>query len=576
MTWIIRQLRIERFRGIESLVWRPDPGMNVILGGGDVGKTTILEAIALLLHPTPAPALTDTDYWLRDVGPEFVIEAVISLPEGTVTTHQYKMMWPWGWDGEKLVIPADTENDGGTQAEPVYVWRVRGTADMDLVHEVVHPNNKVEPLPQGVRRSIGLLRLIGDDRTEKDVIRNLLMLLGSRELRGHLLRQLAREDATQRLDDEAKKMLSVLESHFIERGLPSNLGLGITGGQGVSLNSLITLTAQKDGVALPLSSWGSGTRRLSALTIAKVMRSEPSVVLIDEIERALEPYRQRALVKELMASGSQVFITTHSPAVVAAAADASLWYMDARGKLGRLPRSRIIRTHQQRDPETFLARLTVVCEGATEVGFMSVILERTIGDYLEHGIWITDAGGNDEACALLDALAEAGLTFAGVVDNENKKSGTWSQINSRLGDLLIQWPTGCLEEHVIPLFDHDVLPELIADPKNELTGQRLRTLAVRLGIQDTKWETIVAAAGDRLVRLIIDAAKGDAEGVTKEKKGEYKGHAKVWFKSVEGGRELAEKVFDLGAWRKLKNDILPFVNAIRKALGFPQIEELPA
>jgi len=39
---------------------------------------------------------------------------------------------------------------------------------------------------------------------------------------------------------------------------------------------------------------------------------------------------------------------------------------------------------------------------------------------------------------------------------------------------------------------------------------------------------------------------------------------------------LAEKVFRLGAWRKLKNDILPFVNAIRKALGFPQIEELPA
>jgi hypothetical protein len=33
----IRRLSIERFRGIESLIWRPDAGVNVILGGGDTG-----------------------------------------------------------------------------------------------------------------------------------------------------------------------------------------------------------------------------------------------------------------------------------------------------------------------------------------------------------------------------------------------------------------------------------------------------------------------------------------------------------------------------------------------------------
>jgi predicted ATP-dependent endonuclease of OLD family len=44
-------LTIARFRGITSLKWKPSRGVNVILGGGDVGKTTILEAIALLLSP---------------------------------------------------------------------------------------------------------------------------------------------------------------------------------------------------------------------------------------------------------------------------------------------------------------------------------------------------------------------------------------------------------------------------------------------------------------------------------------------------------------------------------------------
>ena len=38
----IYQLVIERFRGIKALSWRPARGVNVILGGGDVGKTTIL------------------------------------------------------------------------------------------------------------------------------------------------------------------------------------------------------------------------------------------------------------------------------------------------------------------------------------------------------------------------------------------------------------------------------------------------------------------------------------------------------------------------------------------------------
>jgi putative ATP-dependent endonuclease of the OLD family len=42
-------LSIKRFRGIKTLSWRPARGVNAILGGGDIGKTTILDAISLLL-----------------------------------------------------------------------------------------------------------------------------------------------------------------------------------------------------------------------------------------------------------------------------------------------------------------------------------------------------------------------------------------------------------------------------------------------------------------------------------------------------------------------------------------------
>jgi putative ATP-dependent endonuclease of OLD family len=76
----IYRLEIERFRGIKTLSWHPQKGLNLILGGCDVGKTTILDAIALLLNPTNFANLLDTDYYLRDVDAGFLIEAVLSLP----------------------------------------------------------------------------------------------------------------------------------------------------------------------------------------------------------------------------------------------------------------------------------------------------------------------------------------------------------------------------------------------------------------------------------------------------------------------------------------------------------------
>src|ERR1019366_7055820 len=102
---VIRALTIKRFRGIDELTWRPGKGLNVILGGGDVGKTTVLEAITLLLSPTNAVTVSDTDYYMRKVDAEFVVEGVFFLSPDSGVNDQLKPSWPWEWNGTEAVVP---------------------------------------------------------------------------------------------------------------------------------------------------------------------------------------------------------------------------------------------------------------------------------------------------------------------------------------------------------------------------------------------------------------------------------------------------------------------------------------
>src|SRR5712692_8736873 len=95
----IHRLSIDRFRSIKSLRWLPAKGVNVILGGGDVGKTTILDAIGLLLSPTNPSVVPDTDYHARNDKDGFAIEAVVSLPAETGISQLTKPSWPWDWNG---------------------------------------------------------------------------------------------------------------------------------------------------------------------------------------------------------------------------------------------------------------------------------------------------------------------------------------------------------------------------------------------------------------------------------------------------------------------------------------------
>jgi hypothetical protein len=104
---------------------------------------------------------------------------------------------------------------------------------------------------------------------------------------------------------------------------------------------------------------------------------------------------------------------------------------------------------------------------------------------------------------------------------------------------------------------------------------RLRTRADRLGVEEKDFALLKVKAGANFKALIIQAALGTVPPGKEDEKNQYRSHAGTWFKSVEGGRELAGKAFSLRLWPSLKPQLLPFCNAVRAAVGLAEIPDLP-
>ncbi|UWR88057.1 ATP-dependent nuclease [Phaeobacter inhibens] len=580
MSSSILKLMIRNFRGVQELEWHPSVGMNIILGGGDTGKTTVLEAVDLLFSPSTSYNVSETDYWMRETATSFTIEAVVRLGDEIDINTQPNMAYPWHWNGEEAVVPDNNEENG----ENDEVYRVRFTANdqQETLWEIVQPDGSTIRFSVGLRRQIGLVSLPSDDRNDKDLRlvygSALDRHIGDPSLRSRIGKQVAGINLQDELSDEAKEALAALDTKFGEKALPGGVSIGLTSSKGISIGALVGLLARKNAdTQLPLSSWGAGTRRLASLEIGASNTNAPSFITVDEIERGLEPYRLRQFLADLSGQDGQKFITTHSPIAIASAPEAQLWYMDSSGRLGSLP-SELVGKQQKNDPETFLSRVAVIAEGVTEVGFLNHLLELALGSApLGHGIRVCNGQGNDHTRKLLKALQEAGLKFAGLADNEGVKTDSWAALKKKMGDLLLQWEEGCTEEAVILAIPDDQIPALIGAEGSDQAGTRLQHLKVRSGAEERTLDSINAAldgTGKTLKQLVIEAASGSSENAPDAQKKAWKSHSSSWFKSEAGGAELAKNAIALGGWSDLSVRLLPLITAILASVELTVSEKL--
>ncbi|NBJ09485.1 AAA family ATPase [Microvirga sp. SYSU G3D207] len=552
----IRRLTIRNYRGLSDFTWDPKPGVNCLIGPGDSGKSTVLAAISLLLAPYPAGPCSEFDYYGRRVGNGFEITAVINVPDPRLLATDRFPPLLQGWrNGEVTPLP---DEDG---AEPVIVVRVRGTPDMEALHEIVPPTEAVEcpPFSVALRRRFALARLSGEDRAPRDLRVGpgslLDKYLGRTDFRPALHQAVAVASRSLELPTSVQEGVASMAALFERANLPTDLHLGIVPpAGGTTLPGMVTLLHGADPAeAIPIALSGTGTRHLALLELSSALALEQPVIVVDEPERGLEPYRQRLAAErivELSGERGHAFLTTHAPAVLSRMPAGSVWRMGPSTEIVALD-SPDLHKVLATDPEALLCPLPVFCEGPTEIGLLSVVLPPLLGGSLDRlGIHLIDGRGQPQVFGRVEAFAAAGLRCAAFLDNE----AAFPEKRARLsaGCHLFVWEDACnIEEAVAQWLPEERLVDVPAWAAEARDGrERSYVDQVRGRFSQPAGRTIgelIDEFGARAVRQALAACMSN----------------NTWFKTVDAGRLLGQRLLDVGLPEAIRRQVEPFAAALR-------------
>ena len=405
-------LKISNFRKLKTATLSFQPGLNILVGANNVGKTAIVDALRALLagHDEPYPRLDSEDlhrikgaaasgdilfeYVFRDLTPDDEADFLAALKpdaDGKLEAHitiRYTeadktgrlRAKRWCGDHEDVGLTADMmENLRGVYLPPLR------DASQSLK-------------PARTSQLSRLFQLLADDAGRDGI-----------------------NDALKKLDDELKMHKPVVNTHMAIKGrhdsmlgtqLAQSLELGLSGSDFQRLASRLSLLVD----AFEIEQNGLGFNNLIFMAVvlselAKNPEANYRGLIIEEPEAHLHPQLQAVLLgylETIKAVGGekpvQLFVTSHSPNFASIADLDSLACLVDTGatvetffprtitfKKGK--REKLERYLDVTRAELFFARRVIFVEGAAELMLVSVLAEKCGYKLRDHGVSLISVEG---------------------------------------------------------------------------------------------------------------------------------------------------------------------------------------
>lgn len=415
----IRKITIKNFRGIKELEWcLPTADVFCFVGKGDSSKSTILEAIRFAFYPQWNLTLSDSDFYQCKVEHPIVIEVTIDdLIEEFCSLYKYGQ-YLRGWNEAALKL-ADEPDD---HLVPVLTIRLIVERDLEPKWIVV-----CDRAPEGVpfkqadrnKVSVGLIGAYSERQLSWATGTALSKLTEAQSL-NELLANTSRVARTSFDADRAVTLKNFDAAAEKSQEIAKVLGVPVFDSYKAHLD-LTSINMKVGGLALhdgdiPLRQLGLGSRRMLLCGIQKIGLEEGHITLFDEVEFGLEPHRIIRLIKHVREDRrGQYFLTTHSPVVLRELTVKELYIVHSKaGKVEIISAAKEgLEEHEvqgrvRSSAEAFLAKKVLLCEGATEVGFLRGFddhqVENKKDPFSFHGVALVNAGGGSKVKGLAKAF----------------------------------------------------------------------------------------------------------------------------------------------------------------------------
>ena len=618
--YFIVYLAIVQFRCISNVSLQPIKNVNIFVGGNDIGKSTLLEAIAMLVRQDSSIPVLETDYYLKEVEKGFRIEATIACESLPPNLKSNKTA---GSRSSVKSVPESSRNSNSSeQFEKYFKLRVEGTRDLKLRYTVFEITGMSEFDVEYVLNSLTETRIIGNEmltqyqHSTPNSKNTVILNLDKNQSQGVGTYMVEHKRYVQ-FSDQPVQMIDY-NNALLGINLPP-INETNRNGQVDGLNlSGLQLVGGRQGVSFPLQNWGDGTKGITHRLYSQFCQNPNLIRLVDGFDGKLDIIKLRNYFKNFNRTEQQAFITLSNSEILKFTKAAAVWVHSLDGNFCRLIGDRI--THNQKtQPNIFDYKLIIFAEGATEVGFVKALLTLALGKDPElFGIFVCDGAGHERTKDVVHQFLNIKFKVGAFVDLESSEYvELWEKIKEFMGQLVFQWESGCMEENVIDAiykfagikdfddFDEEILAKFISHPTYGVQ-MRLRTIADRLGVipnRQTKltikqikeemgkldeFKQLTGNEKQQAIHLKFKQVMREAATGKKVKEKikfqngsevntkKFQNHGSIWFKSIEGGWELALKLSLCGAWKNnFKKRLLDFVNASLQANELDILDDLP-